>query len=238
MATQHVVTTSEKVLWAAADLLQKGGIDAVSTRAVAAAAGVQPPAIYRQFGDKDGLLDAVTTFVLQNYLHQKRRLLTASDDPVNHLRRLWDLHVQFGLAQPDCYVLTYGQARPGRTVPAADESYSLLREATSRAGEHGLLKTTAERGASFMHACGVGFVLTQLTIPEQERDPKLNEFAREHALAAILNEPKRKAPQSHDLPGRAVALGEAIRDDRGDVPLTVAERRLLREWLDRLADQD
>ena len=50
---------AERIAPAAADLLQSGGIDAVSTRAVAAAAGVQPPTIYRQFGDKDGLLDAV-----------------------------------------------------------------------------------------------------------------------------------------------------------------------------------
>ncbi len=56
---------------AAADLLKSGGIDAVSTRAVAAAAGVQPPAIYRQFGDKDGLLDATARFVLGGY-HERR----------------------------------------------------------------------------------------------------------------------------------------------------------------------
>jgi AcrR family transcriptional regulator len=43
---------AEKVLEAAARLLSSGGVDAVSTRAVAAAAGVQPPTIYRQFGDK------------------------------------------------------------------------------------------------------------------------------------------------------------------------------------------
>ena len=46
------------MLEAAAELLRTGGVDAVSTRAVAAAAGVQPPTIYRQFGDKEGLLDA------------------------------------------------------------------------------------------------------------------------------------------------------------------------------------
>src|SRR5258707_11431192 len=70
-----------KVLEAAAGLLGSGGVDAVSTRAVASAAGVQPPTIYRQFGDKQGLLDAVTEYVLQNYLQNKRRA-AATDDPV------------------------------------------------------------------------------------------------------------------------------------------------------------
>ena len=63
-------SAAERMLRAAADLLQTGGIEAVSTRAVAAAAGVQPPTIYRQFGDKDGLLDAVAGFVLRG-LHRE-----------------------------------------------------------------------------------------------------------------------------------------------------------------------
>src|SRR6478752_7481588 len=99
------------MLRAAADLLQTGGIQAVSTRAVAAAAGVQPPTIYRLFGDKDGLLDAVAGFVLRGYIAKKRMLTGTSDDPVVELRDLWDLHIDFGLKEPHCYVLTYGQFR-------------------------------------------------------------------------------------------------------------------------------
>src|ERR1700761_2720557 len=100
---------------AAAGLLETGGVDAVSTRAVAAAAGIQPPTLYRQFGDKDGLLDAVTSFVLREYLADKRRLLAESGDPVTDLRGLWDQHVEFGFTRPDCYQLTYGRGRPGVT---------------------------------------------------------------------------------------------------------------------------
>jgi len=48
-----------RIVEAAVELLEKGGPDAVSTRAVAAAAGMQPPAIYRLFGDKEGLLEAI-----------------------------------------------------------------------------------------------------------------------------------------------------------------------------------
>ena len=48
----------------AARLLREQGAAAVTTRAVAMAAGVQAPTIYRLFGDKDGLLDAVAEYVL------------------------------------------------------------------------------------------------------------------------------------------------------------------------------
>src|ERR1700761_6330028 len=93
---EKAVPPAERMLRAAAELLKTGGIDAVSTRAVATAAGVQPPTIYRLFGDKDGLLDAVSGFVLEEYMERKRRLIGTSDDPVVELRELWDLHIEFG----------------------------------------------------------------------------------------------------------------------------------------------
>src|ERR1700754_131567 len=123
---ESVSPPAERMLRAAADLLQAGGIEAVSTRAVAAAAGVQPPTIYRLFGDKDGLLDAVAGYLLERYIEEKRQLIEASQDPVTDLRRLWDLHVDFGVTHPDGYVLAYGQMRPGRVVPAAEETFRLL----------------------------------------------------------------------------------------------------------------
>lgn len=83
---------------AAAEFLESGGRDALTTRAVAASAGVQAPAIYRLFGDKRGLIDAVAEHGYQAYLSTKRP--TGGLDPVDGLRVGWDLHVEFGLANP------------------------------------------------------------------------------------------------------------------------------------------
>jgi len=52
----------------AAKLLATQGLDAVTTRSVALAAGVQAPTIYRIFGDKNGLLDAVVQHGWATYL--------------------------------------------------------------------------------------------------------------------------------------------------------------------------
>jgi AcrR family transcriptional regulator len=237
MAHARVVTSSDKVLVATAELLRTGGVDAVSTRAVAAKAGVQPPVIYRSFGDKDGLLDAVTLFVLDDYLHQKRRLLRSSTDAISELRQLWDLHVQFGLANPDCYALTYGQARQGRRVTAASKSVALLSEAITRAAEQGLLKVPVSRATALMHSCGVGFVLTQIAIPEDERDPELSAISRENVISAITVESKsagHKASARIDPAALAVALREALRGSHNRT-LSTAERGMLSEWLDRIA---
>ena len=56
-----------RIVEVAARLLQEQGPAAGTTRGVAQGAGVQAPMIYRLFGDKDGLLDAVAEHVLAAY---------------------------------------------------------------------------------------------------------------------------------------------------------------------------
>ncbi|CAN5454064.1 TetR/AcrR family transcriptional regulator [soil metagenome] len=235
--TEIVLSPSERVLRAAAHLLETSGVDAVSTRAVATAAGIQPPTLYRQFGDKDGLLDALAAFVLQQYLSNKRQLITASDDPVADLRTLWDQHVEFGLTHPDGYQLCYGRGHPERMRPAAEETVALLRTTISRLADHGALRMSVERATQLFHSCGVGLVMTQIPIPAAKRDPRLSAIARENALAAIATSVQPSEVLTTDIASRAVALQESLRDQDAS-PLTNAEQHLLAEWLGRLADRD
>jgi AcrR family transcriptional regulator len=233
---EHVNPAAERILRAATDLLQQGGIEAVSTRAVAAAAGVQPPTIYRQFGDKHGLLDAVVSFALRSYVEEKRLLAdNPSDDPSDDLRRLWDLHVEFGMKQPDCYVLAYGPSRPEHTLSAATETVRILTDVIARLAGQGILRMSVERASTYFRSCGTGFVLTQIGAPPAERDPALSSIMFENVLAAITSDAKRERSSVPELPGRAAALREALRDKK-DLPLTRSERDLLAEWLKRLAD--
>ncbi|WAC91170.1 TetR/AcrR family transcriptional regulator [Mycobacterium sp. Aquia_213] len=225
---------AEKVLEAAAALLGSGGVDAVSTRAVASAAGVQPPTIYRQFGDKQGLLDAVTGYVLQSYLEDKRRAVV-TDDPVQDFRDSWDLHVGFGLTHPDCYILAYVQPHPGRMPALARESIEILHGLIARIGDYGLLKMSVKRAVEYVHAAAVGYVLAQVRVPVEERDPELSAITRENAIAAIATDGSRQ-PTPSDVPGRAVALREALHGNTNGV-LSVGEKAMMAEWLDRLADQ-
>jgi len=228
-------STSDRLLEAAAELLREGGVEAVSTRAVAAAAGTQPPILYRLFGDKDGLLAAVALHVLEDYIAKKRRLLRQSDDPVADLRRLWDLFVDFGFSQPECFALIYGNVQRGEAISAAAETtVNLLRNAIARIADVGGLRMSLDRATALFQSCGVGFVITQLMVPAKDRDPELSELARENAIASITSTSDvGKARKT--LTGRATALRQAIDDD--DVPLTSAERQLMMEWLDRIADK-
>ncbi|GAA1302058.1 TetR/AcrR family transcriptional regulator [Streptomyces javensis] len=220
----------DRIVAAAARLLSDGGPGAVSTRAVSSAAGVQPPTIYRLFGDKQGLLDAVVAYGFTEYVNSKAAE-EPTDDPVEDLRAGWDQHIGLGLANPALYSLMYGGHRPGMSSPAAVTAFGILARLIRRIAEAGRLAIPEERAAALIHAAGCGTTFTLIATPEDRRDPELSRTAREAAIAAITTD----APVGTD-PGpvaAAVTLRAAL--PRTDA-LTASERGLLREWLDRIAD--
>ena len=210
-------------------LLAEGGRDAVSTRSVCAAAGVQAPAIYRLFGDMQGLLDAAGSFGMASYLAEKAAI-EDSDDPVADLRLGWDLHVQFGLAQPWFYTLIFGEARPGHEPPGAKQAAAVLAHRIRRIAQAGRLRVSEELAAQLVHSTGKGVTLTLIATPPERRDLKLSTMARESVLATIVDE-QAAAPPPAGLVNAAVSLQASLAEA---TVLTEAERALLDEWLRRI----
>ena len=230
--------TKERIVRAAAKLLAEGGREAASTRAVAAAAGVQPPTIYRLFGDMRGLLDEVAGFGFQAYLREKTAREVVGN-PVEELRRGWDLHVGFGLVNPAFYKLMYGDPGPGaESSPAAREAAGMLRDLVRRAAEAGRLRVGEERAARMIHAAGSGVTLALIGTEPEHRDPALSGATREAMLAAVTTEGSDEGATEGGgrdrAANRAVAL-KAVLPEAG-AGLTPGERALLSELLDRIAD--
>ncbi|MBB5857759.1 TetR/AcrR family transcriptional regulator [Amycolatopsis umgeniensis] len=221
------VTTKERLVRAAAELLLDGGREALSTRAVSAAAGVQAPTLYRTFGDKEGLLDAVASYGFKSYLSGKRAL-GETDDPVRDLRHGWNLHVEFGLSQPAFYMLMYGEPR---VREARQEADAMLRRIIERIAEAGRLRVPVELAAQLVHATGMGVILSLIASPPGLPNPDLIIAAREHVIAAVTTD---TAESASDIPSRAIALKAALEKEPGDA-LTPAEHAMLAEWLDRIA---
>lgn len=222
-------TNRDRIIEAAIALLGEGGRDAVSTRAVSAAAGVQAPAIYRIFGDKQGLLDAVASHGFDLYLRDKTAL-PSTDDPVADLRRGWDLHIGFGLANPALYSLIYGDQRPGVEPPAARQAATILAGIINRVAAAGRLRVTEERAALLVHAAGRGTTLTLISLPEDRRDPSLSVTARESIIATVTTDPP---PDAEPGPVASAVAMRAVLPQA--TALTNPERELLAEWLDRIA---
>lgn len=227
----------ERILSAAVKLLAEGGAAGLSTRAVAAAAGVQTPALYRLFTDKDGLLDAVASFGFESYLAEKRAF-EASEDPVDDLRRGWDVHVEFGLANPAIYTLMYGNVRPGHQPAAAAENRAILRGMLERANTQGLLRVSVEAATVAIEASTTGAVLLLLAQPEQARHAQLIRPLRDIVLDAVT-EQRRSGTDRSPIADRAQSLLGIITPAGDADPVTaagfsVSEAGLLREWLARL----
>jgi len=219
-----------RIIDAGLRLLDEGGPEAMSTRAVSAAAGVQAPTIYRLFGDKQGLLDAVTARRFEDYLAAKTDRARA-DDPVDDLRRGWDLHVGFGLANPAVYVAIYGAPRAGEPAPAVRRSEEILVAMMRRVAAAGRLRVDERTAAQVFHAAGRGTTLLLIATPEAERDERVPTIAREAAIAALTTQ-EVASPAADPVEVAARTIRAALPDV--DV-LSPGEKGLLAEWLDRLA---
>lgn len=227
---QRSTDTHERILAETTRLLATGGKDAVSTRAVSAAAGVQAPTIYRLFGDKQGLLDAAAAYGLAEYLASKDRR-EPSGDPVDDLRTGWEEHVDLGLANPALYLLMYGEPRPEPSSPAAVAAYGILAAMIHRIAEAGRLRVGEDRATQLVHAVGHGTTLTLIGTPPERRDRMLSELAREAVISAITTDPAPSAPPG---PAQAATTLRAVLPQT--TMLSAPERELLTEWLDRIAD--
>lgn len=227
----------QTILRAAAELLTEHGPAGISTRAVATAAGVQTPALYRLFGDKDGLLDALASYGFESYLAEKRAL-EPSENAIDDIRRGWNIHVEFGLRNPEFYALMYGNLRPGRRPAAAQENGQILRRLLERAREQGRLRVPVESAARAIEASTTGAVLLLLAQPEGERDPAPLTALRDTVIDSIIStEPATDVRTT--IAERSLALLAALGDGGGadpvvDAGFSTTEAALLREWLKNL----
>ena len=221
---EEAANARERILVAAAALVASGGREAATTRAVAGAAGVQAPTLYRLFGDKDGLLAAVAEQVLADYVATKDQT-TAEEDPVVELRRGWDDYIGFGLSHPAVFTLISDPSRS--TTSATSAGLAVLAKRVHRVARAGRLRVTEEHAVDLIHACGTGTVLALIAKPPEGSDD-LAVAAREAVMAAILDEPRA-------VTGATAALATGLRARLADVAgLTPGERQLLDELLQRI----
>ncbi|MEU9139320.1 TetR/AcrR family transcriptional regulator [Streptomyces sp. NPDC048404] len=234
MAT-HDTTDSprRRIIEAAVELLENGGPDAVSTRAVAATAGTQPPAIYRLFGDKEGLLEAVAEHGYAQFLERKRAQLDSDpQDVLEDLRRGWDMVVEFGISRPELFAVMNRATSRGADM-AHRAGLEILHGRVRRLAAGGWLRVDEDLAAQIIQATGQGAVTTWHSTPAERRNPALLTALRE-AMVAAVTRAEPTIPAAETGPAAAARALRAALPDDADV-LSDAELYLLREWLTRLA---
>lgn len=221
--------TGHTLVEVAARLLGENGPTGVTTRAVAEAAGVQAPTIYRLFGDKEGLLNAVAQHVFATYVEHKGHF-QETNDPVADLRAGWDMHIEFGLANPALFGLLTDPSRDTRS-PATAAGIEILRGRVRRVAASGRLRLAEHHAVELIHAAGTGAVLTLLATPPAHRDLSLVDTMYTAVIQAILTKPPRAVGNT------ATATAIAFRTIVPNLhKLTPKEKALMTEWLDRAID--
>ncbi|MBH0052770.1 MULTISPECIES: TetR/AcrR family transcriptional regulator [unclassified Salinibacterium] len=242
------------IIEAAAQLLADSPHGDISTRAVCEAAQVQQPALYRLFGDKAGLLGATVDHVWDRYLSVKRAAVKSAD-PLVDLRRGWDSHTAFALANPQAYRLLFGSTVAVATDSAA-EALRLLREVLERLAAEGRLRVSPAIAAQQVMAANTGVALALILRPVQNPDKGISERMRESIVAAILTDTDTDTDADADDPastdssaptsesGAAVTRTPAPQTAaitlRAALPLVASgsfsanELALLDDWLDRI----
>jgi AcrR family transcriptional regulator len=224
--------TRSKIIEAAASLLREHGPGAVTTRRVAEQAGVQPPAIYRLFGDKDGLLEAVAEHVMAAFASAKAAVVEAASadnvDPLEDLRAGWQAQIEFGVANPAVFRLLSDPSRMALS-PAARSGKRLLEARVHRVAAAGRLRVSEPRAVNMIQAAGIGVIQTLLATPPEHRDPDLANAMYDAVLAQILTDAAKTpagGPLATAVTFRAIAPDLAM--------LSNAERQLLDDWLARV----
>ena len=219
----------DRILSAAEQLIAEIGVEGATTRAIAEAAGVQAPTIYRLFGDKEGLLDAVAEGALSTFVAAKAHR-GRHPDPVEELRAGWDRQVAFALAHPGIFAIMTAHPETSRNSRAYLKGIAILRDKMQAVAASGRLRMPEARALDLLHGSATGIIATLLGQLPEDRDPALSAEARDAAIAAITGEASGGADSG--AAGAANALRAALPDLGG---LSAGETLLLSELLDRIA---
>lgn len=224
----------------AAELLAASPNGDISTRAVCEAAGIGAPVLYRQFGDKEGLLSAVVDHGFDRYLETKRQR-EPSTDPVEDLREGWTSHIAFAMANRNLYRLMNSPAM--REPPAsALESHRILTHNLERAAALGRLRVSPALAAQMIMSANVGVSLMLISRPATFTDAGMSVRVRDAVHASVLTDQTARRPAADPgvpaEPGTSAAAAQLAALLRQSPPgeLSAAESTLLAEWLDRLSD--
>jgi AcrR family transcriptional regulator len=138
---------SERILAAARDLLAKGGVEAVTLRAVAEAIEYTAPAIYAHFPDKQALLAAV---LMDDFARLSRSFaqLARIKDPVKRIELSGRAYVKHAAEHPRAFellMLTRRTAeasadRPCSKADPSENAYTFLHATVKEAVAMGLVK--------------------------------------------------------------------------------------------------
>ncbi len=143
-----------RIIEAAVELLESGGPERGEHPRGRRRGGMQPPAIHRHFGDKDGLLGRSPRHGYTQFLEDKRAQLDLTPaDPVQELRHGWDMVVEFGVSHRELFAVMNRSTSSG-TDAAHRAGLEILHGRVRRLAAAGYMRVDEELAAQIIQATG------------------------------------------------------------------------------------
>ena len=160
MSPARARTSHDEIVAAGRELLEAGGLDAVTMQAVAKRVGVQAPSLYKRFPNRGALISAIGVAALED-LGRQLVPLNGESDAAAGLRAIAIAFRTFAHQNPRAYELLFMNLPPGSRPPVelfAEASAPLLRLSERLVGPDRALEA-ARLVTAFAH----GFVSMELT---------------------------------------------------------------------------
>ena len=155
----------EEILDAARTLFVKEGYEHVSMRKIAEKIEYAPGTIYLYFKDKAEILERLCDETFSKLLRRMQALNEDRSDPLESLKRGLRTYVQFGLDNPNHYIVTFVQAKQlsdARHPESGQNCFDCLRAAVRRCIEAGQLNCTDSEEVAQALWAGIHGVTTLL----------------------------------------------------------------------------
>lgn len=146
---EEVAVTTAELLAAAQSLLEAGGIEAMSFRAIASMVGCSHSKIYTYFDSKADLIDALRVRSYELLFERLSAAAAPHDDPIESLRAIAVAYVRLGLERPQMYAMLYSnEGRMSETAPplldAKVAAIGICRDLIEAAADTGALELAGD----------------------------------------------------------------------------------------------
>jgi AcrR family transcriptional regulator len=179
--------SERSLLDAAATLLERGGLAAVTTRAVLAQAGLTAPTLYHHFGDKDGLLAALLQEGVYAFFAHKDTTLRITSDPRADLLTAFDSFLDFVSQQPQLFQLLAVRALDDPAL--LDAAVEWCRERVGQLERDGRLTVDAPIAVQSLMAVSNGVAMLRAQGAPDADVRRVGHMIYEQTLSAIIRAP-------------------------------------------------
>ncbi|TDB90255.1 TetR/AcrR family transcriptional regulator [Actinomadura sp. KC216] len=182
------------ILDAASRLLAAEGSQALALRRIAAEVGCSTTVLYRMFGGKAGLTEALFIEGFERF-RQRLAAVPRHPDPRDYVRELGRAYRANALAERNYYGLMFGETVPGfqpgeEAMATAASAYAVLEDAVAACAAAGLLIDAAPGHVAASFWAGIhGFVSLELGGHLDDPEAILDAFMRGAASGFFVDAP-------------------------------------------------